>query len=104
MTVTIVAVMLPLVLCWVLIIWKDQLPRLEVPDVPRGVPLLRDWRPVWAEKILLQSSIRTSILDGLCTEMFIHLLHDITVIGAASQLGGTQILAACIAQNPQGAF
>ena len=39
---------------------------------------------------------RTSILDGLYTEMLsiltIHLLHDSTVISATSQLGGTQIV------------
>ena len=70
-----------------LCVGTTSFPRPEVPDVPRGIPLLRDWRPtllrafnqlsLWAEKILLQSATeqpprevdRTSILDGLYTEM-----------------------------------
>ena len=68
-----------------LCVGTTSFPRLEVPDVPRGIPLLRNWRPtllrafsqlsLWAQKILLQSSIeqplrevdQTSILDGLCS-------------------------------------
>ena len=70
-----------------LCVGTTSFPRPEVSDVPRGIPLLRDWRPtllrafsqlsLWSEKILLQSSTeqplrevdRTSILDGLYTEM-----------------------------------
>ena len=84
-----------LVLFFVALCWGQITPsvgttnflRPEVSDAPRSIPLLRDWRPtllrainqfsLWTEKILLQISSeqplqevdRTSILDGLCTEM-----------------------------------
>ena len=77
-------------LCWGPItssVLEHCFPCPGVSDAPRGIPLLRDWRPtllrafsqlsLWAEKIFLQSSSerparevdRTEILDGLYTEM-----------------------------------